>query len=124
MEYFYLKNIVKSGHTTKVIDWRFVQINNIRLYYKTHEKKGLGFSFYAFERTAWAPNEDKETEWSESSGECLINGVAYFDGIRHLYYGDEETENYGYHNYANIEMIIGVLKELRKLEKEYCNGLD
>jgi hypothetical protein len=38
-----------------------------------------------------------------------VYGTAYFDGIRHLYYGDKNTDNFGYYYYANLQMIADTL---------------
>ena len=120
-----LKDIRHEYHQEDLVcEWDFIAVNNtdIRLYYKQAEENGMGFSFYAIERTSFIDMKkwDKDTD----SIECVIQGIAYFDGIRHLYYGDEKTSNYGYHYYANIEAIIKTLRELRNLEIKYCNYCD
>lgn len=52
--------------------------------------------------------------------ECGVHGNARFDGIRHLYWGDEFTDNYGYHYYANLDDEIKVLQMLREMKIKYC----
>jgi len=126
----YLKDIRhERNKDDRVCDWVFKRIGNydVRLYYKQNNENGLGFDFYAFERTGYICNKETDkNSWNETfcNGECVVCGVAYYDGIRHLYYGDENTDNYGYHYYAKLEMIIEVLKELRELEKKYCRNYD
>ena len=106
----------------------FIQLtNSIRLYYEVRtydgtKKDRVGFEFIALVCTGWVCDGKNEYSFSpESNVEVIIKGTALFDGIRHLYYGSEETDNYGYHYYPNLLDIIGVLKELRKLEELYCN---
>ena len=130
MDEFYLKDIRHEYHPNEqVCEWEFLQVSNrdVRIYFKPNEEKGLGFAFYAFEKTGHVCNEhtDKD-EWNKEycMGECVVQGIAYFDGIRHLYYGDEKTDNYGYHYYANLEMIADTINALRELEKKYCRDFD
>lgn len=105
--------------------WEYREVDDLcRIYYKPIDYDdvfdgGYGFYFYAVEVTSHNAGEkafDKST-----CVECIVQGSALFDGIRHLYYGDEVTDNYGYHYYPNIKKIRKVLKELILLEKEYCS---
>ncbi|MBI3632942.1 MAG: hypothetical protein HY226_01475 [Candidatus Vogelbacteria bacterium] len=50
--------------------------------------------------------------------EILFHGEAYFDGIRHLYFGSEDTDNYGYHYYPNLKTLIAALTKLSEVESE------
>ena len=126
MKTIYLKDIRPELHNgEEVCSWDFLQVKDydVRIYYKPSEEGGLGFDFYAIEKTGHECNtETQKDEWNKEycNVECVFQGIAYFDGIRHLYYGDKKTENYGYHYYANLEMIAGALLELRELEKKYC----
>ena len=52
--------------------------------------------------------------------ECLFRGVAYFDSIRHLYVGDEQTDNAGYLYYPDLDKMVAALRMLRKLERKFC----
>jgi len=130
MEDVYLKDIRHEYHKDEeVCKWKFLQIKDceVRIYYKPNEEKGLGFNFYAVEKTGHVcNNETKKDEWHKDYCyvECVFKGIAYFDGIRHLYYGDEKTENFGYHYYANLEMIASAILGLRELEKKYCRDYD
>ena len=126
MEDVYLKDIRHEYHKDEAVcDWQFLQIKDceVRIYYKPSEEKGMGFNFYAVEKTGHVCNvETEKDEWNKDycDVECVFQGIAYFDGIRHLYYGDEKTENFGYHYYANLEMIASAVLGLRELEKKYC----
>ena len=109
----------------------FIEISpDVRLYYKVNTydetyKDQVGFEFVALNCIGWECDGKNEYEFSpESAVEVIVEGVAYFDGIRHLYYGSEKSDNYGYHYYANLPMIISVLEQLRKLEVKYCREHD
>lgn len=130
MEDIYLKDIRHEYHKDEeVCKWEYLQIKyfDVRIYYKANEEKGLGFNFYAIEKTGHVCNEQtKKDEWHKDycMVDCVFQGIAYFDGIRHLYYGDEKTENFGYHYYPDLEMITDSLKGLRELEKKYCRDFN
>jgi len=123
MNEFYLKDIKHDRFSEeRVCDWDFIDIPDVgcRLYYKQSGEIGLGFYFYALESEGRI--DLKEGEWHPDCElvSCVVTGMGYFDGIRHLYYGDEQTDNYGYHYYATVGMVIRVLDELSKLEDKFC----
>ena len=126
----YLKDIRHEYHKDEeVCRWEFLQVQGyeVRIYYKPDKEKGLGFNFYAVEKTGQICNKETEKdEWHKGycMVECVFQGISYFDGVRHLYYGDEKTENFGYHYYADLEMIAKALLVLRELEKKYCKEYD
>ena len=126
----YLKDIKHERNSNeRVCDWEFIEVkgHNIRVYYKANEEKGLGFVFYAIENIGHVcVPETENNEWHPeyTNAECVYQGIAYFDGIRHLYMGDEATDNYGYHYYANLESNIETLKVIRELEKTYCRDYE
>ena len=126
MEDVYLKDIRYEDE--KVCEWEFLQVTDlVRIYYKPSDEKGMGFKFYAVETTGHVCNDETEKdEWHKEycNVECVFQGIAHFDGIRHLYYGDEKTENFGYHYFANLEMIASAILRLRELEKKYCSDYD
>lgn len=124
MKKFYYEELRFDNNLIK--DWYFVDSEDFfcRLHYKPKEfengKFDVGFDFYA---TAWVSNrgdyEAYETG-SETTVECIFRGYAAFDGIRHLYWGDPETENEGYDYYPNLGELQWLLSELQKLEDKYC----
>lgn len=126
MEEIYLKDIKHEYHKDeRVCDWGFIEVpnHNVRVYYKPNEEIGLGFNFYAVENTGGVYTKEYEKDnWNVDScfASCLFNGIAYFDGIRHLYMGDEATDNFGYYYCASLETNIETLKVIRELEKKYC----
>lgn len=86
----------------------------------------VGFDFMAFE---WCgcPGEclDKEdpnnTYWGpETEVEYFANGEAYFDGVRHLWFGHESTNNEGYHYYPHLDSLKRLAEWLAKMEEEHC----
>ena len=112
-----------------VVGWDHVDIDDgCRLFYKPQIRKGktgFGFEFYAAEWTGGGEFE-KGASWFENDPaeidvECIWHGTACFDGVRHLYSGDEQTDNEGYFNYPKHSRIAGVLAEITKLEKKFCN---
>lgn len=104
--------------------WPFIEIAHThqeqRLYYKLDDP-GSGFNFYSVLWVSCDAYHDKDI-WNLDSVcvECGIHGVARFDGIRHLYWGDEQTDNYGYHYYAHLKDEIAVLRALLDLEIKHC----
>src|SRR3990167_5609258 len=118
----YLKEIKHEADTGRVCDWPFIDVEGypIRVYYR--ERK-TGFIFYAIENVGHiCVPETEHDEWHPkyTHVDCVYQGIACFDGVRHLYMGDEETDNYGYHYYPNIESNIETLKVIRELEIKYC----
>lgn len=119
----YLKDIVYDDGKSKshIHTWPMVQCNeSIRLYYTPIEGEKNGFYFYAVE---WISSESVHFDWDikTTAVECLFHGVAYWDGIRHLYMGDEATDNYGYHYYPHLKDHLSCLNELLKLEELHCS---
>lgn len=98
---------------------RYVEFSPMcRLYYKTREK-GNGFDFKcvfitAFTETAFAP---------ESEVEIIAHGIALFDGVRHLYFGDDWTGCTGYLYYPDLQLLSRLLATLNELSLKYCDAL-
>ena len=105
----------------RLCEWKNIVLNgDMRLFYQRLDEERSGFYFYCIERTSYGLDEwGGETD----TGHCVFNGIAYFDGIRHLYYGDAQTDNFGYHYYPSLENLIVALAALRDLEKAYCDYL-
>jgi hypothetical protein len=107
---------------TKLTDWKFIAVKDtdMILYYNTYsdeefaEESKDGFNFYCIWAHGW--NSDEKI----IACDCMFRGTAYWDGTRHLYFGDKQTGNYGYLYYPEIEHLILALKELMKLENKYC----
>lgn len=119
-----LKDIICNGRI--VHECKYIELENktIRVYY-WNEVVGSGFHFYALQQNGYIFSDfDDEIidEWEPAQCivECLYQGYGFFDGVRHLYMGDEKTDNYGYHYYPTIEDNIMALKAIREMEIKYC----
>jgi len=125
-------------------DYQFEKIDdNMRIYYLPivydDQPDSLGTSGFHFYCVKWAgenvlnPDLYAEIErhklgkqpnhWipEHTYAECFFEGVAYYDGIRHLYMGSEETDNYAYHYYPDCDDYIAFFNKLAELEKKFCN---
>ena len=91
-----------------------------RVYYEATGRK-LGFDFYVTDFVSSSGNTDDPYDDPGLRVECLFNGVAMFDGIRHLYMGDKTTDNEGYLYYPSSMLIAKVFAALRVLEERFCN---
>lgn len=119
MEDFVLLKDIKYGEEL-ICDWPFVgsDVSSlIRVYYRL-ESAGNGFYFYSMKCTGgkmiagWDPDS--------TLVECLYSGQAYFDGVRHLYMGDEFTDNYGYDHCPSLKGHIEILTIVSQLVEKYC----
>lgn len=119
-----LKDIISNGVLVHECKYMELENKNIRVYY-WGENIDEGFKFYALENTGYIYkdfNDEIIDEWNPEQCivECIYKGYGYFDGVRHLYMGDEKTDNYGYHYYPTLENNIMTLKAIRELEVKYC----
>jgi hypothetical protein len=93
-----------------VDEWKRLEIKTRRdaadLYYKPYEVSG--FEFKVLEETI----EDDEG----SVLKRVVEGVAYFDGLRHVTFGDED----GYTYYPDPNLLVVVFQTLALLEKNFC----
>lgn len=103
----------------------------IRLYYKPLEsdEDRIGFEFSVVEWTSGQglrnfdgdllADPEAEAE-AEAEAQVLFCGIAYFDGVRHLYMGDEQSDNYGYLYYPDLKKIVLIMEALERLVTEHC----
>lgn len=129
MEDKYLNELRHERDKEPVCTWQYIEVtdHNVRVYFKAENEIGLGFIFYAVENIGHVCVPETENDnWHPdyTMVQCMYQGVAYFDGIRHLYMGDEFTDNYGYHYYASLESNMATLKVIRDLEVKYCRDID
>jgi hypothetical protein len=109
-----------------VHEWAYVPLESpmdwCRLYYKPNEGEFNGFKFYAIEIVSIDCTNDGDHAWKPelTAIEILFSGIAYWDGVRHLYMGSEATDNYGYLYYPDIDVSIEIMKALRELSNKYC----
>lgn len=115
---FELKD-AKFENNEAVMEWPYIEYKDFFVFYKVNDyAEGSGFNFMSLQIIGRHP--DKPLLFPENNVEILYWGYAMFDGIRHLYLGDDKTENYGYINYPFIKNHIEILKIIRELEIKYC----
>lgn len=125
-----------------VSTWNHAAIDcNVRVYYSpTHlqpnpfsdpeewrKNKRRGFDFYVtnyhcryLDAGVPDPYKDRDYDDPEIIVECLLHGTVAWDGMRHLYMGDEVTDTEGYLYCVKPELLCLVFAELSKLQWEYC----
>lgn len=109
----YLKLIEENKEL--IHTWNCVDVNsNIRIYYKHDEKLGFGFKFYAVEYCSNLANVDT-WDIEELEVDIVVHGIASWDEIRHMYFGDE-----GYTYCLNIDDLIQISQALKELQNKYC----
>ncbi|MCP4181418.1 MAG: hypothetical protein GY756_26955 [bacterium] len=118
-----LKDIIHNDDKTHIHKWKYIEVSpHNRLYWKLKNK---GFLFYDAELNGYECNDITDVDiWNENycDIECIIYGNAGFDGVRHLYFGSEQTDNTRYFDYPDLNKIVNVFKSLESLEKQYCAG--
>lgn len=128
-----LYETIKNDYPNELIkDWEFIKISpNCRLHFKPIIWEKNEFGGFYFHSVHWTGNSctrdyDKNDYFTapEVTAETLLYGIAQFDGIRHLYFGTEESENEGYFYYPDLDIINKIMIELVKLEQKYCNSAD
>lgn len=122
MDFTRLIDLTYNGEFIKELKFVEPVKDWIRVYYKESESVGNGFDFYVVQ---WCSNTSGDESFGLSCNvQCMYNGRAYFDGIRHLYMGDDKTDNYGYDYCARLDNHIIVLRELLVLEHKYCRDFE
>lgn len=100
-----------------ICNWNFIDNEDWRIYYTKYDhnhcnKDCIGRHGFKFCSVLWICKD----EYLEIS----FNGIAYFDGVRHMWLGTEQNEIFGYINYPNIKDLIEILQEIKKLEILFC----
>ena len=124
-----MEELLLKDFQPPIASWLFVETKTtgVRIYYEVSINNNstpgtkLGFRFYALEVKCWSNDGDPEWTPTNTSVECLFHGVAYFDGVRHLYMGMKQTDNEGYLYYPNLDSYKEIFDELQVLEDKYCN---
>lgn len=110
------------------------KFNNNRIYYKPNDDRG-GFDF-VFVSFASCSADEAQTgidHWMAPSLEVSASmyGIAYFDGLRHVYTNDKSDETNlnkltpdGYNYYPSAQIMNKVFEHLIKLEKIYCSSVE
>ena len=107
----------KYENDENVNDWRKVTFDDYIIFFKLDsDNDGCGFKFTSCQIIG-SDGEDLNKKLIEP----LFWGYACFDGIRHLWMGDDnQYDNYGYLNYPNVIKLSKVLEKLSILEKLHC----
>jgi hypothetical protein len=107
-----------------LLECPFVRISeNVRLWYLPNDLDGFDFFSGRFHSAGYvlAPDTNGRVDymaWGETEVEPLFHGVAFFDGVRHLFVG--EGVEAGYTNYPYLQDFAAVLFALAALEIELC----
>lgn len=123
---------------SRLVGLPFEQVTrDIRLWWKLQDPnesagagKHYGFWFYAGANVQGSPLEPGQPVpddiWygDEVQIECVFHGIAYYDGLRHLWMGDKRSSNEGYLYYADVRDLIEVLKAIDALEQRFLDPED
>lgn len=124
-----MDNLSYEGYFLR--SWDYIGNDKWRIYYKKDPcyntcnsscDGGHGFTFAVIHWVSsngiggdiWA--NDTEVEFS-------FNGIACFDGVRHMWLATEQEEIFGYINYPFLEDLIEILTEIRNLEITFCSDI-
>jgi hypothetical protein len=110
-----------STNEAKVLGNAFIKIDDwCRLYYAPKEERS-GFDFCVIQVTqASGFDEPDPFTKPDTQGEVVCRGYGFFDGVRHLYFGAEESDNEGYLYYPNLQKLVRIFTSLWRLEEAYC----
>lgn len=117
---FLLKDI-KFDNYEPIMEWSCTGFNDYFIFHKLEHEKLSGFNFLSLQVVSKQP--EKPLLDPNNGAEILYWGYASFDGIRHLYLGSEQTENFGYIYYPVVNNHIRILQEILVLELKYCSEL-
>lgn len=88
------------------------------VFYHTNDD-GYGFDFLCVK---WTGSYSDAPQWSDETNVSIIcHGSAAFDGIRHIYFGNDDESGYIY--YPELTSITKILDSLQVLERLYCEEL-
>lgn len=90
---------------------------NMRIYYRLAnccEDEQSGFDFYVAEWTG--SNSSDHFADASATVERVASGVAFFDGIRHITFGDDT----GYMHYMNCLDMARLFTEMASLVRLHC----
>ena len=93
------------------------EIGGFKLLWKSRVYGGrkTGFEFAA---VRWMASFDEGETYKRA-----VHGIALFDGLRHVYFGEDGDEA-GYLNYPCAQSMALLWTKLRELEKLYCSQCD
>lgn len=104
---------------TLVSESEYVKIekSKCRIYHRPYH---TGFEFICVEEILNFSSYPNKTFDEFSEVNILFKGFAYYDGVRHLYFGvEKDSEDNGYFYYPDLGLLSNSLLELEKLESKY-----
>lgn len=122
-------SLVSQMSTDKSLikEWDFITFGKYqdlnRIYYKSMAEEDPDMSGFIFYCVNGMLEED------EPEVEVICAGYGFYDGVRHIYFHQdpESSEDYnfdGYLYYPDINDLISMLSELKKLEVKYCRDAE
>lgn len=99
----------------------YAEHGNMRLYATWEEEIGNGFKCTCIE---WISNSSKKNSWDNPEIIEVFRAIAYFDGIRHLWFNykpDDICDGYLY--YPDTKNLLAMIKHLYKLEVNLCRDI-
>lgn len=92
--------------------------DRLMICYKVGERERSGFDFYVVENGGWVCPKPRDI--AEYYYDVLFSGSVYWDGLRHMWMGDKQTDNENYLYCANTNDLSIIFAELSKLECKHC----
>jgi hypothetical protein len=110
-----------------VADLPYVELpqrKNFRLHYSVYPPNPLdtmitrtGFKFCCVE---WCSSSIGGDQWDDCTVEVVFHGEAHWDGVRHLWWGHEQTGNKGYLYCTKPSDLAEMLYAVDRLETQHC----
>ena len=111
-----------SLFNNKLSDLQFKNITDyIRIYVNPHDYKDNGFDFMVVN---WMSCSSENNLWKDCTVEILMYGSAFFDGVRHIWFDNEELNLEPYWHYISPVDCIKIFQEIHNLEKEFCSDYE
>lgn len=103
-----------------VHNWEFKELTEtVRVYYKQNETYNSRLTGFRFLALSWTGGINEYWDL-DSEFEIIYQGIAQFDGVRHLYMGDDYNDSKGYIYYPSLNDHILVFKTLQELQQLFC----
>jgi len=90
--------------------------DNVALYYYPYKEDCNGFRFIAVSFISGSGEPDSIFDDPDCELDRICEGYGFFDGIRHVYWGDD----HGYINYPNWKHTMWIIQQICQLEIKYC----
>jgi len=100
--------------------WEVADISgpDFKLFYKRNEPIGdITDTGFKFKFLKWV----MDCNQGLLRYELICHGYGYFDGIRHLWFGQSEDESFGYMNYPDLEILSLLFRKLSDLQLKFCD---